>query len=412
MHPKERPAYDRRQFLRNSLYVGLGAVAGPGLLSACGSESSPGGQGGQGVQLPLARPDNPVKLPIPAGMKPIADGMKPETGTLKIFNYADYLAPGVQKAFEKEYGVEVEVTTFNSMDEAVAKLRTGQTDFDVIFPTSDVISRVALGSLIQPLNHSYLPNLTNVWPQLQDPYYDQDARYTVPYTVYSTGIGYRADKVSTIPANGYDIFWDPQYSGQTHILDDGREAIAMSLLRNGETDVNTEDPAKIEAAAAELRKLVPLVRVKVDINGYSELPEGRATVHQCWSGDLIGAQYYLPKGETPKVLGYWRAEGSNGMVGNDTMAVAAGAPHPVLAHHFLNFMLNEDTSLRNFGWVGYQPAIAKFTPSYLTDQGYVPANLANTVLTVDEYNTGRQLGALSPEGRALWDDAWAKFKSG
>jgi hypothetical protein len=31
---------------------------------------------------------------------------------------------------------------------------------------------------------------------------------------------------------------------------------------------------------------------------------------------------------------------------------------------------------------------------------------------VDEYNTGRQLGALSPEGRALWDDAWAKFKSG
>ena len=413
MHPRERsnygrPSYDRRTFLRGSLLVGLGTVAGPGLLSACGSEST----SGTGVELPLARPDNPVRLPIASGVKPIKDGLKPESGTLKVFNYADYLAPGVQKAFEEEYGVDVEVTTFNSMDEAVAKLRTGQTDFDVFFPTSDVIGKIVLGGLIQPLNHSYLPNVENAWPQLQDPYYDKGARYTVPYNVYSTGIGYRTDEVDEIPPNGYDIFWDEQYSGGVHILDDGREAIAMSLLRNGVKDINTEDPKKIEAAAAELRKLVPLVSVKVDINGYNELPEGRATVHQCWSGDLIGSQYYLPRGVTPEVLGYWRAEGTSGVVGNDTMAVAAGAPHPVLAHHFLNYILDEKNALRNFGWVGYQPAVAKFTADYLIDAGYVPKNLSNTVVTVDEFNAGQQLGALSPTGRALWDDAWATFRSG
>ena len=42
--------------------------------------------------------------------------------------------------------------------------------------------------LIQPLNHSYVPNLENVWPEYQDPWYDQGAQYTVPYTVYTTGV--------------------------------------------------------------------------------------------------------------------------------------------------------------------------------------------------------------------------------
>ena len=40
MHPRERPPYDRRRFLRHSLYVSLGAVGGPSLLAACGDSGS------------------------------------------------------------------------------------------------------------------------------------------------------------------------------------------------------------------------------------------------------------------------------------------------------------------------------------------------------------------------------------
>ena len=194
LHPRERPALDRRRFLRNSLYLSVGAVGGPVLLGGCGSNAST-----TAVDLPLARPDDPVEQPLFDDMPAIDDGLEPESGTLKIFNYSDYLAPGVLKAFGEEYGVEVEVTTFNSMDEAVAKLRTGQASFDVFFPTPDILGKVVAGKLLQPLNHSYLPNLRNVWPQLRDPFYDLGSRYTVPYTVYTTGIGYRADEVETIP---------------------------------------------------------------------------------------------------------------------------------------------------------------------------------------------------------------------
>ena len=62
------------------------------------------------------------------------------------------------------------------------------------------------------------------------------------------------------------------------------------------------------------------------------------------------------------MLGYWYPDGRTGMVGTDTIAVVAGAEHPVLAHHFLNYMLDNDNALENFGFVGYQPALQKFTP--------------------------------------------------
>ena len=407
-HPREARRLDRRRLLRQSFYASLGAVAGPTLLGACGSSDSSSGS----VDLPLARPYDPVELPLHEDVPAIDDGLEPETGTLKIFNYADYLAPGVLKAFGEEYGVEVEVTTYNSMDEAVAKLRTGQTDFDVFFPTPDVVAKIVYGKLLQPLNHSYLPNLMNAWSRLQDPFYDEGSQYTVPYNVYSTGVGYRVDQVATIPPNGYDIFWDEQYAGKTHILDDGREAIGMALLREGLEDVNTEDPDTVRAAGEDLRELVPSVQVKIDISGYSELPENRATVHQCWSGDLIGAQYYLPAGESTDVLGYWYPTDEPGMVGNDTIAVVAGAEHPVLAHHFLNYLLDTKNALQNFGWVGYQPALKKFTPQYLSSTGYVPVNLETAVVTAEQYEQGRQLLQLSPTGREVWDEVWATFKSG
>ena len=55
------------------------------------------------------------------------------------------------------------------------------------------LERLAVGKVLQPLNLSYIPNLRqNVWPSLASPWYDVGSRYTVPYTIYTTGIAWRA----------------------------------------------------------------------------------------------------------------------------------------------------------------------------------------------------------------------------
>src|SRR6185503_3918330 len=135
------------------------------------------------------------------------------------------------------------------MDEAVEKLRTGSTKFDVFFPTPDVIGKVVAGKLLQPINQTYITNFDNVWPALQDPFYDKGSQYSVPYTLYTTGVAYRTDRVATPPSelsNGYDILWDPAYKGRIYILNDDREALGMALIRSGITDVNTEDEAQLQ----------------------------------------------------------------------------------------------------------------------------------------------------------------------
>ena len=238
-HPRERRiavGIDRRTFLRRSAFTAAAVAAGPSLLAACGGDSGGGGGGGGGQAVQLSRPDNPVTLPTFDDIPMIADGLDPETGPLKIYNYAEYIAPQTLRGFRREYGVDVEVTTFTSMDEAVARLSGGHADFDLFFATTDVIGKVTAGQLLQPLNATYLGNSSNIWTQLQDPFYDVGAQYSRPYAMYGTGIGYRIDRVSQPPEgydNPYDILWDPQYSGDLYLLEDDREVLGMAMLRRG-----------------------------------------------------------------------------------------------------------------------------------------------------------------------------------
>ncbi len=409
-HPRER-RLPRRQFIKLTAYGAAAAGFGPSLLAACGGSDSGSSEGG----VALSRPDAPATLPRFDEIQPIADGLSPETGgVLKVYNYEEYIAPEVLAAFEEEFGLPVEVTTFTSMDEAVTKLASGEVAFDVFFPTPDRLGQLAAAELLQPLNKSYLPNLANVWESLQDPFYDQGGVYTVPYTLYTTGIGYRVDAVAKGPDgydNPYDIFWDPANRGQVYLLEDDREVFGMALLRRDpEADVNTEDADEIAAALADVSELTDLVNVKVGAEAYTVLPEKRAWVHQCWSGDVVNAQYYLPEGESIDNIGYWRSP--TGVIGSDAIAVLAGAAKPVAAHAFLNFLLDADRALENYGWLGYQPPQNGLDPASVVEDEYVPAHLESAVVRPADFDEGQQLLQLTLAGERTWDDAWSKFTAG
>ena len=421
MHPRERPT-TRRQFLIRAGTV-VGTLAGADLLlSACGgsAKSAATTTGTNGVLMgpggiPLARRDHPVTLPFYPDNEAIASGLDAEKGPLQLFNWAAYINPATVKKFEKEHNVQISITTFENEDEAIAKLTSGNGTFDVWWTTVDLVSRAVAGKLIQPLNHSYLANLKNVWPALQNPYYDQHSRYTVPYTVYTTGIAWRTDKVKKAPAdyaNPYDILWDShQYAGKVAVLDDPREALAMALLRRGILDVNTEDPALVNRAQKDLSQLTSIANVKVNTNDYTDIPSGSTYISQSWSGDMAGAPEYLPKGVKPTVLGYWRPD-VHAETQNDMIAILRGAKHPVLAHTFLNFMLDNQNGLENFTWNGYIPPLNSIDPDKLVSQGYIPANLSSTIVRQSDFTKGVTIDALTTEGQALWQNAWSTFKAG
>ena len=289
------------------------------------------------------------------------------------------------------------------------------TPFDIYFPSYDAIGKLVLGGLVRPLQHSYISNISNAYPEFQNPFYDVDWQYTVPYVLYTTGIGWRADRISEdigARSNPYDVLWDPQYREHLAVLDDYREVIEMTLLRNGGTDVNTGDDALLNAARDAMLEMNKLTQPRVTITGYTDLPEGRLDLSQAWSGDLITAVSYLPEGVDASVLRYWFPSDGKGIVNNDTMVVLKGGENPVLAHLFLDHLLDAKTALTNFSFTGYQPPQVSITPASLVSEGIIPENLKSAVVLPSYFNTGYRSLELAPDVDAKWQAIWQQFKAG
>ena len=228
--------------------------------------------------------------------------------------------------------------------------------------------------------------------------------------------------LSTLPEqiatmdNPYDLLWDPRFKGYSHMLDDYREALSMAMLRkNSGADINTGDPAVINAARDDLVQAIQTVGTKFDVNDYVDMPEGRAYVHQSWSGDLVSVQYYYPSWSNRDMIRYWYPTDEPGAIGSDTMAVLANSQHPVLAHTFLNYLLDFDNSLRNFMWNGYAPPQVKITspdmlvrdsPDALQPYAVTPPGLANCIPQESDFIKGVEMLELKPEVDNLWKDAW------
>jgi spermidine/putrescine transport system substrate-binding protein len=402
---------NRRQFLARAAILAAGAPAFGAFLAACSKNAPSSSQ----PSLTLAAPDNPVKWKIADDNKPIADGLAPEKGaTLKIYNYADYLSPKAVKDFEDEHGVKIEISTFNDGDEAITKLRSG-VDFDIYNANYTEISRLVNGNLIRPLNHSYIPNIKNVWPSFTNPWYDQGWQYTVPYTIYTTGIGWRSDMVpADIGAlkNPYDSLWDPAYKGKTAVIDDFHTAMAMVLLRQGITDVNTSSEADLKMVGEQLKALVAATSPKVTITMYNDLPSGQFGLCQMWSGDIINAQSYLPEGTGPEILRYWFPSDGKGMVDNDMLVTLRGGKNPVLAHMFLNKMLEPDVAKENFSAIGYQPPQNSINPDALVAEEFIPENLRPAIVKPEFFDAGYRTLELDPANDAAWHNVWQTFNAG
>ena len=384
----------RRDFLARSAQLGVVLGAGVPLLQACGDSGQ-----------------KSVKTSA------IADGLEPEKGPLRVVNYDAYVNPDVVEDFKNKYDVDVEFTTIITDTEVVSKIASGAIKVDVQHSMANTsIGNMISGGLLQPLNKSYLPNFVNVVQSFNDPWYDPGAKYSVPYTFFGTGIGFRADRIdpAEVAAQGWDTIWNAtDFSGQVSVLDDEREALVMAMLRRGLLDVNTVDPEVINQALADITELLDLVHVKVNIEAYHEIPEGTTTVAQTWSADLIvGNSGYMPEGVDSDVLGFWHPPAGEYVVTNDSMGVLADAEHPVLAHLYLNYLLDNDVSEKNFSWLGYLPALSKLDADYVIAAGYVPENLRVCVPTNEEVTKGLVFKPLGIDGDALYEEAWSKFNSG
>ena len=413
----------RREFLRAAAKLSAGASLALPLLGALSSCATPDPYPHAG-DLRFPRPTDPVRWNLYPENPPIASGRPIEkSGALEIFSWDSYLSPPLIRQFASDLGVKVEVSTFADMPEAISKLRAGAVHPDVFFPTLDVLGRMVAAELLQPINHDYLSNFDNIWKSLRSPFYDLGSQYTVPYSVYSTGISWRNDLVhDDIPNmdNPWSIVADTRYRGHIYILQDYREALGLMLLEQGGDDLNTEDASLVTGALERLIEIGQQVNLKYSLDDYTLVAEGQAWIHQAWSGDMVTSPYYLPNTKgfdsivaAAPVISYWFPSDDRGEVTNDVMGIPRTAAHPVLAHTFIDYMLDPDNAQANFEWVGYQQPLDSLTLNTVVDTypWLAEDNMKDCLVTKDAIANGYRSLELSPPADLLWQQAWLKFQS-
>jgi spermidine/putrescine transport system substrate-binding protein len=183
-------------------------------------------------------------------------------------------------------------------------------------------------------------------------------------------------------------------------------------------DLKAATDAELGRAADALAEAVRVASVRFTLEGAEEgLPEGAFAAHQAWSGDILTAPRYAEQDErgsgvrVARQLRY-RAPAAPGLVvGCDLTAICTQGRNPVLAHAFLNHLLDFDTAMDNFAWNGYQPPLTGATRGAFADPSFpwhaaVPPNLLDAVISEDAFAGGQMLVGFGPSERVRWLDQW------
>ena len=433
LHRKERGLYSRRAFLQRAAAAGIAAPSLASILAACESgapssvqgsasgsagQSNPFGTGGiAGAPYPLARPNAPVTWHVDPSRLIASDARPERHATVKVLRWPRYLAPSVIASFEEKYHCTVEETEFSDMDHGLAKINAGEGDFDLLVGLNIwALGRSIAANLLRPINLDLVPNLSaNCWNTFQSPFYDVGSHYSVPYSVWSTGIFWRNDKITTDiagMANPYDFFWTDAPVNRTHLLANARDVLAMALFREGLTDVDEVDAATLTEAKEAMAEVVHGTNASLDHTDPIDVPSGQAFLHQSWSGNVSEAFVLMGAGTRATNLSYlWPVEsGLPGNVDNDLLVLLNTGKAPVLAHLLLDHILDADNAMTNFAsWTGYQMPQKTMTREALLGAGVAPEHLANIYLEEADLDRGSRELELSTASEALWRSAYGEL---
>lgn len=259
---------------------------------------------------------------------------------LHVFTWSAYLDPAVVAEFEKETGAKVVESNFSSNEEMRAKLQAGGGGYDLVCPTDYAVVQLVQDGLLQRIDLAKVPNRKHLSPQFRSPAYDPDGTWSVPFRWGVTGIGWHADRVKDPPKSWREFFAAAADGklGKVSLLDDQREVLGAALLALGRSP-NSRDPKDVADAKALVAAAKPNVAKFDSDDPATSLVQGEMALAQGWSG-----QFANGRRDDPAVSFVVPSEGAFTYV--DNWSVPKGAPHPDLAHAFLDFLLRPDVAAK------------------------------------------------------------------
>lgn len=270
---------------------------------------------------------------------------KSDQPVLRIYTWADYLAPELATKFEKENGCKLQIDTFDSNEAMYAKLTAGAVGYDVLTPSSYMVKTLVREKMLAPLDHAKLPNLKHVDADYLKRALDPEMTHSVPYMMAPTCIAWLASKVSE-PVASYSMFDRADLKGRITLLDDMREVLGAALRSLG-FSLNSKNPTELAQArdvAVRWKKNI----AKFDNEQYkSGIASGEFHLVQGYAGDLLQVA-----DENQDIVVKIPQEGT--AFSCDDLCIPVKSTSTELALKFINFVTDPAHAAVNMQFIAYR----------------------------------------------------------
>jgi spermidine/putrescine transport system substrate-binding protein len=318
------------------------------------------------------------------------------TRRLNVYNWSDYIAHDAIGDFEREFNARVRYGTYESTEEMLAKAITGNSGWDVVFPSNSYIQPMRELGLLARIDARKLRNLENIDRRFQSPPWDPSLEWSVPYMHGATGIVY---STKAQRASAWSDLWTNKYRGRMTMLDDPAEVFGACLKRLHKS-VNATSPDELRSAEQLAIEQKPLLRAYINAEVRDQLIAGDVLAAQSWS---VTAQQAID--QAPHLAFAYPTEGFPQYC--DTTAILQESRHVELALKFIDYLL--------------RPKVAASTA---TEMRTATVNAAafgllsdrdrkNTTLypTNEILTRGEWFMAMPPAAQKMRDRIWTEIKS-
>ena len=321
-----------------------------------------------------------------------------DQGELNLFVWTEYLPDAVVEKFEKETGIKVNVSTYSSNEDMLAKVKSETAGaYDVLNPSDYMVAQLIAQGMLKELDFDKLPNFSHIGESYKDPAYDPGNKYSVPYMGGAGAIAVNKDKVAKDITSYADLF-DPSLEGQLVVLDDFRAVIGMTSKAIG-YGLNETDPAKLAEVSEKLMELKKNV-VLYD----SDSPKSALISGDCSAGMIWSAEVAMAMEEVPSIEVVYPEEGA--YLFFDNWVVTKESPNYENALKWINFILdpeNMELVLAEFPYLcANTDAIEKMGEEY---SGNAAKNPPADVISKGSYVENLDSATLD-----IYNEMWTKLK--
>lgn len=273
---------------------------------------------------------------------------------INVYNWGEYIADGSEEyldvidEFEKETGIKVNYTTYETNEELYSILKTTNSNYDVIIPSEYMVEKLIKEGLVQKLNLDNIPNRKDLMEQFQTSPADPTGEYSVAYMWGVVGMVYNTKMLDYEPDSWNDL-WNEDLKGSILQFNNSRDAYAIALQLCGK-DPNTFTKEDVDLASQKLLEQKPLLKKYVMDQVFAEMENNQAAIAPYYIGDALTMLDNNPDLDCalPK-------EGSNIYV--DSMCIPTSAQNKEGAEKFINFMTRADIAAANVDYVWYSTPV-------------------------------------------------------